>query len=350
MRFFHIADTHLGATPDIGFRWSGERKSEIWESFRRMIQKAEQEQLDLLLIAGDLFHRQPLLRELKEVNYLFSTLTKTKVVFIIGNHDFLKKDSYYRGFLWNENVTCLAGEECEKVSFPELQTTVYGLSYHSREIREPLYHGLAPAEDDSYSILLAHGGDEKHIPMDKRRLLDSGFDYIALGHIHKPQILEMNRMIYAGALEPLDHNDTGVHGFIYGSYEAGALKTAFIPWAVREYQVLELEADEQTTDFSMQERIRDLIREKGTQHIYKIRITGIRSPEMIFQTELYGKLGNVIKVIDDSEPAYDFDRLSRQHKEDIIGCYIDRLRSEQMGEMERRALFIGVQALLNAKR
>ena len=40
----------------------------------------EEEQTELLLIAGDLFHRQPLLRELKEVDYLFGSLTKTQVV------------------------------------------------------------------------------------------------------------------------------------------------------------------------------------------------------------------------------------------------------------------------------
>ena len=126
MKFFHIADTHLGAIPDAGFAWSEERRSEIWESFRSVVAKADREEVDLLLIAGDLFHRQPLMRELKEVNYLFSTLKKTKVVFIIGNHDYLKVDSYYLDFPWSENVTCLRGKECESVVFEDLDTEVYG--------------------------------------------------------------------------------------------------------------------------------------------------------------------------------------------------------------------------------
>ena len=37
MKFFHIADTHLGAIPDAGFAWSEERRSEIWESFRSVV-------------------------------------------------------------------------------------------------------------------------------------------------------------------------------------------------------------------------------------------------------------------------------------------------------------------------
>ena len=50
MKFFHIADTHLGAIPDAGFAWSEERRSEIWESFRSVVAKADREEVDLLLI------------------------------------------------------------------------------------------------------------------------------------------------------------------------------------------------------------------------------------------------------------------------------------------------------------
>ena len=109
MRFIHMADEHLGSVPDSGCPWSAFRENEIWETFVRVIDQIREEKIELLLIAGDLFHRQPLMRELKEVNYLFSTLKKTKVVFIIGNHDYLKVDSYYLDFPWRENVTCLRG-------------------------------------------------------------------------------------------------------------------------------------------------------------------------------------------------------------------------------------------------
>ena len=51
----------------------------MWNSLERLVKVCEEEQVDLLLIAGDLFHRQPLLRELKEVDYLFSQLTHTNI-------------------------------------------------------------------------------------------------------------------------------------------------------------------------------------------------------------------------------------------------------------------------------
>lgn len=92
--------------------------------------------MDLLLIAGDLFHRQPLLRELKDVSYLLGKLTHTQVVLSAGNHDYIKAGSYYLTYKWPENVHLLSGEELETIEFPELQTAVSGFSYHSREIKE----------------------------------------------------------------------------------------------------------------------------------------------------------------------------------------------------------------------
>lgn len=346
VRFFHIADTHLGAAPDSGFPWSEERRTEIWESFRGVIQKADREEIDLLLIAGDMFHRQPLMRELKELNYLFSTLKKTKVVFIIGNHDYLKLDSYYLEFPWCENVICLMGQECESVIFEELDTEIYGFSYHSREITEAKYDDLKPEKKAKFSILLGHGGDARHIPIDRKKLLLSGFDYIALGHIHKPEMIEPDRMAYAGALEPVDQNDTGVHGFISGEYKDGVLKTVFVPWACREYVQLALAAKECPTNLAFQETVRMRMAAKGMQHIYRIVLTGYRDPDIVYDLEACKKLGNIVGISDESVPDYDFERLMRIHAGDIAGRYIQSLYHADMSETERKALYYGVHALL----
>ena len=59
---------------------------------------------------------------------------------------------------------------------------------------------------------MAHGGDEKHIPIHWETLARAGFDYVALGHIHKPWLSADGRMAYCGALEPVDKNDEGPHG------------------------------------------------------------------------------------------------------------------------------------------
>lgn len=349
MKFFHVADVHLGATPDVGAEWSEERRTEIWESFRGVVQKAGREEIDLLLIAGDLFHRQPLMRELKELNYLFSTLNKTKVVFVVGNHDYLKVDSYYLDFPWSENVICLKGMECGRVVFEELDTEVYGLSYHSREIQEPLYDNLNPEKKAGCSILLAHGGDRDHIPIDRKKLLKSGFDYIALGHIHRPELIEPDRMAYAGALEPIDRNDTGIHGFIEGEYTEGKIKIHFVPWAHREYVHLKFNASEYPVNLALQDAVRMSVAAKGSRNIYKINIEGFRDPDIVYDLEAVKRLGNILEVTDESMPDYDFEHLAQIHSGDIVGRYIEALYHENMSETERKALYYGVHALMEMR-
>lgn len=45
--------------PDAGNAYSQNREQELWDSFRDIITICNQKKTDLLLIAGDLFHRQP---------------------------------------------------------------------------------------------------------------------------------------------------------------------------------------------------------------------------------------------------------------------------------------------------
>ena len=67
MKFIHIADIHLGARPDRDKEWAKERELHSWQAFKEVIDKVKEEQVQLLLIAGDLFHGQPLVIDLLEL-------------------------------------------------------------------------------------------------------------------------------------------------------------------------------------------------------------------------------------------------------------------------------------------
>ena len=54
MRFIHIADLHLGSSPEAEFLWGKNRAEEIWDSFAAVIDACNEKEIDLLLIAGDL--------------------------------------------------------------------------------------------------------------------------------------------------------------------------------------------------------------------------------------------------------------------------------------------------------
>lgn len=345
MRFIHIADVHLGAQPDAGRACSFGRAQEIWDSFAQVIALCEEEKTDVLLIAGDLFHRQPLLRELKEVDYLFSTLSHTEVVFIAGNHDYIKKGSYYRTFKWSDHVHPLLGSEMGYVMLSGLELAVYGFSYHTREIREERYHISAPGRA-RYEILLAHGGDEKHVPLRRESLESSGFDYIALGHIHKPQALVKNLAVYAGALEPVDKNDTGGHGFVRGEITESGTQIEFVPFAKREYIHLALRVNETMTNGSVKDCIKAAVEKRGAENIYKFILRGYRDADVEFDTGNMDVYGNILEIEDETRPAYDFETLYEENRENLIGKFIQGFSGCEEGSMEYQALQEGVQALL----
>lgn len=354
MKFIHLADVHLGHVPDRGCSWSDVRGEEIWETFRRVVTGIRENPVDFLFIAGDLFHRQPLLRELKEVNYLFSTIPDTRVFLMAGNHDYLKKDSFYPAFAWAENVTFFQSREisCERVELAEEVVYVYGHSYHSREIREPLYNRISLADTSEEtkkvcSILMAHGGDDKHIPIDFRSLAGAGFDYVALGHVHKPEILYDHKMAYAGSMEPLDRTETGHHGWIEGSYTAGKIRIQFVPGAKRSYQRLLLTVREETTQYDLEDQLKMELSTHGKENLYQVVIRGRRAPEVLFLSERLMELGNVTEVLDESRPAYQLAELEKQYSGTLIGSYIAYFREkEHLTEVEEKALYYGLQALL----
>ena len=346
IRFIHLADVHLGAVPDRGCPWSHEREEEIWETFRRVIASVRRDPVDLLFIAGDLFHRQPLLKELKEVNYLFSTIPETRVFLMAGNHDHIKRNSFYKGFAWEPNVIFFDREEKVCVRIPELHTFVYGMSYEHQEIREPLYNNWKPEEEKGFHVLLAHGGDEKHIPMDMKRIAEAGFDYLALGHIHKPQAVIRGKALYPGALEPIDRNDTGKHGYIQGCFDQGRIRLKFIPFARREYQNLLLTMEAETTQYKLEEMLKSQVMERGYQNIYRLILQGWRSPELILLTERLKKLGNIVEVLDESRPFYDLAELHKKYAGTLIGDFVEYFMDRELTVVEEKALYHGLQALL----
>lgn len=350
MRFIHLADVHLGAVPDRGCPWSSKREEEIWETFRRVIADIRENPVDLLFIAGDLFHRQPLLRELKEVNYLFSTIPDTRVYLMAGNHDYMRQDSFYRKFEWDPNVVFFQEEGLTCVKDEKLDVYVYGLSYHHQEITDTLYDSARPQEGIGLHILLAHGGDSKHIPMDVSSLAAAGFDYIALGHIHKPQVLLRDLAAYAGALEPIDRNDLGPHGYIEGRLEKGRIKTEFVPFACRSYEQILLILREDSTQYSVEEMLKMDIARKGVRNIYRVILQGFRSPELLLIPEKLKDLGYVTEILDESKPSYDLEALRKKYSGTLIGDYISYFLEKDRNTVEEKALYYGLQALLETSR
>ncbi len=349
MRVIHIADVHLLMEPEKGTPLGELRAAELNDTFREIVAVCNRENADLLLIAGDLFHRQPRLKDIREVDYELTKLTNTQVVLIAGNHDYIGGRSYYTDYVWQAPVHMLTEETMSHVTFPELRTTVYGFSYHTRDIKEPRYDE-AKAVGDGIQILLAHGGDPKSVPINFRRLALGGFAYVALGHIHKPEILS-ETMAYAGSPEPLDKNETGAHGYMQVEItgEDGAYKTevAFVPISKRQYRDVTLDVTAEDTMGSLTDRLAKCIAAQGREHMYRVFLEGKRAADLAIVTERLYRTGNVTEVVDATVPEYDFEGLRKQNEDNLIGMYIHALsQSGEDEELAQKALYYGLEALL----
>ena len=155
-------------------------------------------------------------------------------------------------------------------------------------------------------------------------------------------------MIYAGALEPIDQNDVGQHGYVKGEITNGSTRTHWIPFAGREYIHGKVEVDTLDTEGSIKSKIKQLIDEY--RNIYKIFLRGKRDPDIIFDVGYLAEDGCILAVIDETSPAYDFERLYADNKETLLGRYIEKFAGCEEGSVEYCALCEGVEALLAGNR
>lgn len=352
MKFIHTADIHWGMVPDSDRPWGRKREQAIRLTFQSIIEDARENCVDLLLISGDLFHRQPLAHDLKEVNYLFSTIPNTRVVIIAGNHDRIRRSSALLSFTWCSNVTFLMDENLSSVCFEDLNTEIYGFSYHTPEILEDITAQFSIPNSRRNKILLLHGGDARHLPFDKSALAAMPFSYIALGHIHKPAVLIENRMAYCGSPEPLDMTETGPHGYFMGEIDdltGRVTSLQFKPISQAQYISLVVSVTPTTTNLELAQLITDEIRKRGASNIYRFRIRGMRDPDIAFDLNFLSGQWNIVEIIDETEPQYDFHALFAEHPSDMIGFYIHALMKENMSPVEKKALYYGIHALLMTK-
>lgn len=347
MKFIHMADMHLGALPDAGKSWAETRAKELWDTFSDICEACNRERADLLLIAGDLFDRQPLKKELKEVAYLLGKLTRTQVVWMAGDSDYLREKDIYARYPWPEHVHFFSGEQLDKIYFSFLDTEVWGMSYAHAQISEPVYDELSPELNETYHILLGHGGDEEHIPIRQKMLATAGFDYVALGHQYTPKIWEREKCAYAGSPEPLAAGDEGSHGYILGEITPEGTRLRLVPIARRTYKKLELSVNASATTQSLLEELRGCLAAEGMANLFTVVLTGNCSPAEELDTDALLAAGNILEVIDNTRPEFDLAELSGEHGNDLIGKYIERMkRYPKEDAVAGLALDYGVSALL----
>lgn len=354
MRFIHTADVHLGAVPE----GRTERSEELWRTFEALVGYCGTQKVDLLLIAGDLFHKSPALRELREVADLFCRIPQTKIVMIAGNHDYVDETAAALHFVWPEHVTMLPAGKISSVYFEELNTEVYGYSYEKPHIKEAVFDELKPQHEERINLLLAHGNAyakaDDYIPIDREKLAKARFDYVALGHIHKAEKFS-ERMAYCGSLEPLDRSEYGVHGCILGELqgkrdESGketTLRTTFLGCAGREYKRLSYALTPESSVSALRQEVKKQIMLHGMQHFYTVVLCGKRGADWYLPEGGLADITQVIAVEDESKPFYDVEEMIKENR--LAAAFVQQLEKQELSAEEKeKALHYGLNALQTA--
>lgn len=225
--FIHCADVHLGApVRGLGRMPSGLQKrlrDAPTDAFGRIVTAAIDRDVDAVIVAGDLFDAAE--RNLTAQARLRDELIRLdgagiRTLIAAGNHDPL--GSLGRGISLPERVHVF-GESVEPVVLRRGGTElahVYGVSY----ARAVTYRNLAadfpgqPPGPFNIAVLHTNVGDRpgyaRYAPCRLSHLLDKGFDYWALGHVHTRETLHADRPVvhYPGNPQALHTGEPGARG------------------------------------------------------------------------------------------------------------------------------------------
>jgi DNA repair protein SbcD/Mre11 len=200
-RFIHTADIHLDS-PLKSLALRDPALAELVrdatrQAFTRIVDMAIEEQVDALLIAGDLYDgEQTSMKTARFIAAAYKRLTDAGVrVFVIrGNHDSMSK--IMRELTLPAGVTVFGGkpgvETIERIGARPI--AIHGLSFKEPDAPESLLPKYRPPAAEAVNIGLMHtslGGSPGHDPYAPVSLADlqaSGFRYWALGHIHKRSV------------------------------------------------------------------------------------------------------------------------------------------------------------------
>ena len=190
IKILHCADMHLDS-PFEGLS-SGKaslRRREQRELLRRLSELARTEEVDLLLLSGDLLDSDNTYYETgEELNQCLRSLS-VPVFISPGNHDYYSPKSPYARLKLPQNVYVFTKNELECVELQGLGIQVWGAAFTEKRSGALLRGFSAQRREDMLNIMCIHGEagvrESDYNPISLEEIAASGMDYIGLGHIHK---------------------------------------------------------------------------------------------------------------------------------------------------------------------
>lgn len=241
MKILHTSDWHLGRRPVGGIgEYSKTRYEDYFNAAEYIIDKAIENDVDVFIIAGDLFDRSSLLPDiLFRTEKLLEKLKNNKidVLLIEGNHDkiYTHDDSWIK-YLENRNLVIIPKMEKindEYIFEPYVKNDIYfyGVPYQGVIIDEVLVELSKKIDENNKNIIIVHTGiGGNFIPgCTKSEIIDLFKDkvmYIAGGHLHtfKHYPKENPYFFVPGCPEYWDLNEKDEKGYIIFDTETNTYK------------------------------------------------------------------------------------------------------------------------------
>ena len=351
MNFIHMADMHF----DTPFTFLGSRENlgdlrrlEQRDAFKKAIEYIKEKNIEYLFISGDLYD-QKYVKEttIAFINNLFYEIPKTKIFISPGNHDPFIKNSYYNEYNWSENVYIFNNE----IGIYEFENVdIYGFGFNDFYCNNFKPENIKIKNKNKINILVLHGdldasknSDVLYNPITNSELSSLGFDYIAMGHIHKRQTINGN-IVYPGSTISLGFDELGEHGMLEVNLEKNDLMINFIKLDNREFEEYNLDISEISTEEELIEKINNINLNKN--NFYKIILVGIRNFELNIKKIIkIIRNKNILKIKNNTKTGYNLEELSKHSN--LKGIFVKEMlelleKEPEKAEIIQNAIEIGL--------
>lgn len=364
VKILHCADLHLDA-PLVGLsdRLAAIRQEELRESFGKIVDIAQDRNVDILIISGDLFDRETV--KTTTIDYIIQKLRELKdlsVVIAAGNHDCLAKSYYYKRDIWPQNIH-IFDDTTRKLDFPRLNTCVYGISFKEAYQETGFLKGFMAEDESKINILAVHGevvsegSSSQYNPVTFLDIRESKMDYIALGHVHTFSGINKTGTTfwcYPGTPEGKGFDEKGDKGIVLGEIAKDHCDMEFLPIAKRQYIEQNLDISGMSTYEEIAEKIKTVLDSTSGKNFYKIKLKGEISESFNINIDIIkAKLEDDVfdlKLIDDT--AFFIDLNHDLEDDTMKHVFINNMRRKinassdnEEADLLKRALKIGIYAL-----
>ena len=335
IRFLHGADFHLDSA--FGALQPGQaaaRRRESRELALRMADYVNAHNIDLVLLAGDLFDSASPFRETGEQLAAALGQMQARVFIAPGNHDWYGPGSPWETVTWPEHVTVFRENTLTAAEVPELGAVVHGAAFTGPEQPESLLADFAAPADGKVHIGLLHGGldgaEDRYNPIRREEVSASGLDYLALGHVHKrTEPLTLGRTVCAwpGCPEGRGFDELGEKGFYEGTISAsGEVTLTFVPFARHRYEIVEVDV----TGKEPRAAVEAALPPDTAEDLYRILLTGETGEGGAGAAALQEALADrfyALEVRDQTRMAEDLWR--RAEEDSLRGLFLRELRQRR---------------------